>query len=101
MSISENPPPSPGIGDMWMRLPENIVMIWNGDYWFQFPAGGYVAGGGSGDLVDGTVKGQTLRWNVLRIPTSTLRVDVTEEKAQTFLERFIFARPPAQRGIRG
>ena len=96
MSISENPPPSPGIGDMWMRLPENIVMIWNGDYWFQFPAGGYVAGGGSGDLVDGTVKGQTLRWNGSAwIPTSTLRVDVTEEKAIDVLGE-IHLRPPSQ-----
>ena len=85
MAISEQPPASPSVGDLWMRLPNNIVMIWNGDYWFQFPS----SGGGSssgGDLPAGLERGQTLKWNgsaweptdVLRIhPGNVEAVDVT------------------------
>jgi hypothetical protein len=85
MAISEQPPSSPSVGDMWMRLPNNVVMIWNGDFWFQFPS----SGGGSssgGDLPAGLERGQTLKWNgtawepsdVLRIhPGGVEAVDVS------------------------
>ena len=85
MAISEQPPSSPSVGDLWMRLPNNVVMIWNGDYWFQFPS----SGGGSssgGDLPAGLERGQTLKWNgtaweptdVLRIhPSGVEAVDIT------------------------
>ena len=85
MAISEQPPSSPSVGDMWMRLPNNVVMIWNGDFWFQFPS----SGGGSssgGDLPAGLERGQTLKWNgtawepsdVLRIhPSGVEAVDVS------------------------
>ena len=85
MAISEQPPSSPNVGDMWMRLPNNVVMIWNGDFWFQFPS----SGGGSssgGDLPAGLERGQTLKWNgtawepsdVLRIhPSGVEAVDVS------------------------
>ena len=85
MAISEQPPASPNVGDLWMRLPNNYVMIWNGDYWFQFPS----SGGGSssgGDLPAGLERGQTLKWNgsaweptdVLRIHPGTVEaVDMT------------------------
>ena len=85
MAISEQPPQSPNVGDLWMRLPNNYVMVWNGDYWFQFPS----SGGGSssgGDLPAGLERGQTLKWNgsawepsdILRIhPSGVEAVDMT------------------------
>lgn len=85
MAISENPPQNPNVGDMWMRLPNNIVLIWNGDFWFQFPSSGGGSGSG-GDLPAGLERGQTLKWNgsaweptdVLRIhPGNVEAVDMT------------------------
>ena len=77
MTISQNPPPSPSIGDMWMRLPSNDVMVWNGDYWFQFPASGG-AGGGTGTIINGLEQGQMLYWNgSVWEPTSAARIHQT------------------------
>ena len=84
MAISEQPPSSPSVGDMWMRLPNNVVMIWNGDFWFQFPSSG--GAGSGGDLPAGLERGQTLKWNgtawepsdILRIhPGGVEAVDVS------------------------
>ena len=75
MTISQNPPAGPSVGDLWMRLPQNIVMIWNGDFWFQFPASGGGGGGGGGNVPVGQNKGQCLYWDgTAWIPTDVLRV---------------------------
>ena len=77
MTISQNPPESPSVGDMWMRLPVNDVMVWNGDYWFQFPASGG-AGGGTGTIINGLEQGQMLYWNgSVWEPTSAARIHQT------------------------
>ena len=77
MTISQNPPVSPSVGDMWMRLPANDVMVWNGDYWFQFPASGG-AGGGTGTIINGLEQGQMLYWNgSVWEPTSAARIHQT------------------------
>ena len=91
MAISETPPANPSTGDLWMRLPNNVVMIYNGTtdgsagYWFQFPSSGGGSGSG-GDLPAGLERGQTLKWNgtawepsdVLRIhPSGVEAVDVS------------------------
>jgi len=74
MTISAQPPAGPSVGDLWMRLPNNIVMIWNGDFWFQFPSSGG-GSGGSGDLPNGLARGQTLKWNgTTWEPTDVLRI---------------------------
>lgn len=74
MTISENPPAAPAVGDLWMRLPQNTVMVWNGDFWFQFPASGG-GGGGGGDLPSGNANGQCLKWDGSSwIPTDVLRI---------------------------
>ena len=75
MTISQNPPMSPSTGDLWMRIPQNQVMIWNGDFWFQFPASGGGGGGGGGDLPSGNAQGQCLKWDGSTwIPTDVLRI---------------------------
>ena len=74
MVISENPPFSPSVGDLWMRIPQNQVMIWNGDFWFQFPSSGGGSGGG-GELPTGLAKGQCLKWDgAMWVPTDVLRI---------------------------
>jgi hypothetical protein len=80
MAISETPPANPATGDLWMRLPNNIVMIYNGTtdggagYWFQFPSSGGGSGSG-GDLPAGLARGQTLKWNgTAWEPTDVLRI---------------------------
>ena len=73
MVISENPPLSPSVGDLWMRIPQNQVMIWNGDFWFQFPSSG--GGGGGGELPNGLAAGQCLKWDgAMWVPTDVLRI---------------------------
>lgn len=77
MAISQNPPPNPSVGDMWHRLPSNEIMVWNGDYWYQFPASGG-AGGGAGTIIDGLENGQMLFWNGSAWePTSAARIHQT------------------------
>lgn len=79
MTISQNPPENPAVGDMWMRLPFNYVMVWNGDYWFQFPASGG-AGGGAGTIINGLEQGQMLYWNGSAWePTSAARIHQTAQ----------------------
>lgn len=78
MVISDSPPDSPSVGDMWLRTPQMIVFVWNGDYWFQFPehlggAGG--GGGGSGDISPGLATGDMTHWDGTSwVPTSAATI---------------------------
>ena len=75
MTISANPPSGPSVGDLWMRLPQNIVMIWNGDFWFEFPAGSGGGSGSGGSLPNGLAQGQCLKWDgTTWVPTDVLRI---------------------------
>jgi hypothetical protein len=79
MAISQNPPANPSVGDMWHRLPTNDIMVWNGDYWYQFPASGG-GGGGTGTIINGLENGQMLFWNgSVWEPTSAARIHNTSE----------------------
>lgn len=64
MVISDSPPVEPSVGDMWLRTPQMIVFVWNGDYWFQFPEHlGGAGGGGSGDINVGLSNGDMTYWD--------------------------------------
>ena len=52
LTIMDSAPVDPTEGDMWLSPLTNDVLIWDGEYWFDFPAGG--AGGGGGLTISAT-----------------------------------------------